>query len=187
MERARQASQGGYGTYGVAIGIPDPHGAELADWRKRLGDPNAGAIPPHVTLLPPTRLPRRSLPAVIDHLCGLAEEHRGFDIHLRGSGTFRPVSPVVFVPLVEGISDCERLERAVRSGPLARQTRFNYHPHVTVGHDLPDDVLDHAFETLTAFEARFRVDAFSLFEQGDDEVWRPLRDFPLGRSGRERS
>jgi 2'-5' RNA ligase len=175
---------GGRRTYGVAIGIPDPHGAELAGWRKRLGDPNAAAIPPHVTLLPPTRLPRGTLPAVVDHLCDMAEAHRPFDIHLRGAGTFRPVSPVVFVSLAEGISDCERLERAVRSGPLARPTRFNYHPHVTVGHDLPDDALDAAFEGLAAFDARFRVDAFTLFEQGDDEVWRPMRDFRLGRARR---
>jgi 2'-5' RNA ligase len=172
---------GGQRTYGVAIGIPDPHGAELADWRKRLGDPNAAAIPPHVTLLPPTRLPLGTLPAAADHLCDVAEAHRPFDIRLRGSGTFRPVSPVVFVSLAEGISDCERLERAVRSGPLARATRFNYHPHVTVGHDLPDDALDAAFDALATFEARFHVDAFTLFEQGLDDVWRPLRDFRLGR------
>jgi 2'-5' RNA ligase len=167
------------GTFGVAVGIPDPYGAELVDWRKRFGDPGADAIPPHVTLLPPTRLPRHLLPAVVEHLCELAAEAAPFEIHLRGSGTFRPVSPVVFVALVEGISACERLERAVRSGPLARETRFNYHPHVTVGHDLPDAALDEAFEALATYEARFRVDAFTLFEQGGDEVWRPLRDFPL--------
>jgi hypothetical protein len=41
-----------------------------------------------------------------------------FEVHLRGSATFRPVSPVVFVPLVRGISECERVEAQVRSGPL---------------------------------------------------------------------
>ena len=40
-------------------------------------------------------------------------------MHLRGTGTFRPVSPVVFVSLVEGISQCEQLADAVRRGPLA--------------------------------------------------------------------
>ena len=164
---------------GVAVGIPEPYGSQLVEWRRGLGDPNADAIPPHVTLLPPTRLPRERLPAVVAHLEAIAARHRAFDIHLRGSGTFRPVSPVVFVTLVEGISDCERLEKQIRGGPLARELRFNYHPHVTVGHDLPDDVLDLAFEKLASFEGRFRVDAFTLFEQGADEVWRPLRDFRL--------
>lgn len=167
------------GLFGVAIGIPDPYGAALLGWRRRLGDPMAHAIPPHVTLLPPTALPRDQLPVVERHLGAIAEREPAFDIHLRGSGTFRPVSPVVFVTLVEGISACEHIEKLVRSGPLERELRFNYHPHVTVGHDLPDPVLDRAFDELASFEARFRVDAFTLFEQGDDEVWRPLRDFPL--------
>ena len=168
-----------HGLFGVAIGIPDPHGTQLAEWRRSLGDPNADAIPPHVTLLPPTELRRDRMPEVVAHLDAIAARHRPFDIRLRGSGTFRPVSPVVFVSLAEGISDCERLEKQVRSGPLARPLRFNYHPHVTVGHDLSDDALDLAFEKLASFDGRFCVDAFTLFEQGRDEVWRPLRDFRL--------
>jgi 2'-5' RNA ligase len=170
--------------FGVAIGVPDPHGGELVGWRKRIGDPNAEAIPPHVTLLPPTRLPRGRLPEVERHLGAVAAVERPFDIHLRGAGTFRPVSPVVFVSLARGISRCERLERRVRSGPLTRRLRFPYHPHVTVGHDLPDAALDEAFEGLVDFEACFRVDAFTLFEQGDDTVWRPVRHFPFGSRAR---
>jgi 2'-5' RNA ligase len=167
--------------FGVAIGIPDPYGTRLTGWRRRLGDPNAHAIPPHVTLLPPTELPADSLPDVERHLADIAASESAFDIHLRGSGTFRPVSPVVFVTLVEGISSCERLEKLVRSGPLTRDLRFNYHPHVTVGHHLPEPALDRAFRELATFEARFRVDSFTLFEQGADEVWRPVRDFALRR------
>ena len=74
-------------------------------------------------------------------------------MHLRGSGTFRPVSPVVFVPLARGISECERLEAQVRSGPLARETAFPYHPHVTVAHDLDEAALDRAFDALAAYDA----------------------------------
>ena len=39
-------------------------------------------------------------------------------MRLRGTGTFRPVSPVVFVNVAEGISRCELLADAVRRGPL---------------------------------------------------------------------
>ena len=101
-------------------------------------------------------------------------------MHLRGSGTFRPISPVVFVPLVQGIGECERLEAAVRSGPLAREVKFPYHPHVTVAHDLAEDRLDRAFLDLASYDARFQVWGFSLFEKGKDAVWRPQRDFPFG-------
>jgi 2'-5' RNA ligase len=102
---------------------------------------------------------------------------------LRGSATFLPVSPVVFVPLVQGIAGCERLESKVRSGPLQRDIRFPYHPHVTVAHDLPADALDRAFAMLAAYEATFRVRGFTLFEQDADETWRPQRDFVFGAEG----
>ena len=105
---------------GVAVAIPEPWGAELEGWRASFGDPQASAIPAHITLLPPTRLSADVAP---------------FPVLLRGTGTFRPVSPVVFVALASGIAGCEALEERVRSGPLARDLEFPYHPHVTVAHD----------------------------------------------------
>lgn len=165
---------------GVAIGIPEPYTTELQGWRERLGDPNAADIPPHVTLLPPTALGTEDLAKVEEHLRLVAERHESFVMHLRGSGTFRPISPVVFVPLVQGIGECERLEAAVRSGPLAREVRFPYHPHVTVAHDVAGDLLDRAFDDVASYDARFRVWGFSLFEKGREGVWRPQRDFLFG-------
>src|SRR6478672_9495205 len=43
-------------TIGVAVGIPEPYATELREWRHKFGDPMASAIPPHVTLLPPTEV-----------------------------------------------------------------------------------------------------------------------------------
>lgn len=168
---------------GVAIGIPEPYGRELQGWRERLGDPNAKRIVPHVTLLPPTPVRSNALPAIEEHLRVIATEEQPFEIRLRGSATFLPVSPVVFVPLVQGISECERLEAKVRSGPLARELSFPYHPHVTVAHDLPEDMLGRAFDAIRGYEARFRVWGFTLFEQDVDGTWRPQRDFVFGAAG----
>ena len=169
--------------FGVAIGLPEPYTSQLQAWRERLGDPGASGIPPHITLLPPTALHDEQLADVEEHLRRVAEAEEPFVVHLRGSGTFRPVSPVVFVPLARGISDCERVEAQVRSGPLERRLSFPYHPHVTVAHDLPPAALDEAFEALASFEARFTVWGFTLFEQGPDQVWRPQRDYPFGGGG----
>jgi 2'-5' RNA ligase len=123
------------------------------------------------------------LPAIEEHLRAIAAEEVGFEIKLRGSATFLPVSPVVFVPLVQGISECEQLEAKVRSGPLDREVRFPYHPHVTVAHDLPPDALSRAFDALRGYDACFRVWGFSLFEQDTDGTWRPQRDFVFGGGG----
>ncbi len=169
--------------FGVAIGLPEPFTSELQQWRERLGDPNAAGIPPHVTLLPPTSLRDEDLEEVEEHLRVLAAEEQSFEMHLRGTGTFRPVSPVVFVSLARGIADCERLEAKVRSGPLSRSTSFPYHPHVTVAHDLDEPQLDEAFEALSSYDASFPVWGFTLFEQGPDRVWRPQRDFRFGAGG----
>lgn len=168
---------------GVAIGIPEPFGGELQGWRERLGDPNATRIVPHVTLLPPTRVAPESLPQIEEHLRVVATMVRQFRIRLRGSATFLPVSSVVFVPLVQGIAECEQLEKKVRSGPLSREIGYAYHPHVTVAHDLPDDALYRAWTALSAYDASFQVFGFTLFEQGPDLVWRPQRDFTFGGGG----
>ncbi len=165
---------------GVAITVPEPFATTLASWRERVGDPEGRRVPPHVTLLPPTLLRTDRLAAAERHLGTVAVEGEPFDLHLSGTGTFRPVSDVVFVVVAAGIAQCEQLELRVRSGPLSRQTRFPYHPHVTVAHDVPAYQLDAAYAGLTGFEARFPVDGFTMFEQGSDGVWLPRREFPLG-------
>ena len=166
----------------MAVAIPEPHGRDLQAHRESYGDPLAAAIPTHVTLLPPTGVHASDLPDVEEHLRKVAIAEQPFELHLRGTGTFRPVSPVVFVQLAQGIGDCERIEEQVRSGPLSRQLSFPYHPHVTVAHYLPESVLDRAFAELATYDARFPVWGFSLYEHGPDGVWRPQRDFPFGRS-----
>lgn len=168
-------------TIGVAIAIPEPYGAELQRVREGYGDPLAGSIPTHITLLPPTEVAEDDLDRIEKHLRTIAESEQPFEIHLRGTGTFHPVSPVVFVSVVLGISDCERVEARVRSGPLGRDLSFPYHPHVTVAHDLPSEVLRRAFDDMAGYDVRFQVWGFSLYEHGPDRVWRPQRDFPLGQ------
>ena len=163
---------------GIALQVPPPFGPQLQAARADFGDPVARHVPPHITLLGPTDV--ADLDPVVEHLTSVAASHSPFTIHLRGTGTFRPVSAVVFVQVAMGISECERLEQAVRAGPLDQVTRFNYHPHVTVAHDLPDEALDRAFDDLADYEASFDVGSMHLYTLGGDEVWRPVRDIPLG-------
>jgi 2'-5' RNA ligase len=166
-------------TLGVAISIPEPWAQELVDWRRRVGDPAAARVPPHVTLLPPTQVPTERMPAIEAHLDEVAAQFPAFELHLSGTGTFRPVSDVVFIVVAAGISQCERLEATVRSGPLARETRFPYHPHVTVAHDISAEGLDRAYEGLAGFDARFPVPAFTVFQQETSGVWVTRKDFAL--------
>jgi len=166
-------------TIGVAIPIPEPYGGELQRVRESYGDELARSIPTHITLLPPFALDRADVTLVEQHLREASTANHAFRIHLRGTGTFRPVSPVVFVTVVEGISACEQLAASVRRGPLAVDLRFPYHPHVTVAHDLDDETLDQAFEELADFECDFTADRFSLYVHDPETGWVPTRDFAL--------
>jgi 2'-5' RNA ligase len=168
-------------TIGVAVGIPEPWGSQLDGHRTAAGDPMASLIPAHLTLLGPTEVDATPAAAakIDEHLSTTAAEHRPFQVHLRGTGTFRPVTQVVFVAVASGIASCERLAADIRSGPLDRELRFPYHPHVTVAHDVPDASLDAVFEELAGFEARFPIDAFTLYEHGPTGRWQPQRRFLL--------
>jgi 2'-5' RNA ligase len=129
--------------------------------------------------MPPFEVDDAQLPELEKHLAEAAASRPPFRIHLRGTGTFRPVSPVVFVTVVRGISSCEQLAFAVRSGPLATDLAFPYHPHVTVAHDLEDPLLDRAFEELADFECQFDADHFLLYVHDAEVGWQPTRDFVL--------
>ncbi len=177
---AGPVGEGSSRTIGIAIPVPDPYGAELQLRRREFGDPLAEAIPTHITLLPPTVVAEVAMSSVEAHLRTAAERLTAFEVRLRGTGTFRPTSPVVFVRVEGGRGDCARLEAEVRRGPLDRSLSFDYHPHVTVAHELPEENLDRAMKELTGYAADFRVTSFSLYEHGADAVWRPRRQFPLG-------
>ena len=166
-------------TIGVAVAIPEPWATQLQDYRMSVGDTTATMIPTHITLVPPTDVDS-DVSGIAQHLEVAASQVSPFRVHLRGTGTFRPTSPVVFVGLVEGISQCEQLADVVRRGPLAVELTFPYHPHVTIAHHLPDDRLDQAFEELAGFDAEFEVSGFHLYVHDADLGWQPTRDFPLG-------
>lgn len=166
-------------TIGVALAIPEPWATELQDYRTSIGDTTASMIPTHITLVPPTDVDDDTLTQVEKHLEEVATEVSSFCVHLRGTGTFRPVSPVVFVTVAEGISHCEQLAAAVRRGPLDIDLAFPYHPHVTIAHHLDDKALDRAFEELASFESVFDADGFHLYVHDEEAGWQPTRDFPL--------
>ena len=167
-------------TIGVSLAVPEPWGPQLQAYRVGLGDTAAAGIPTHITLVPPAEVPEGSLAAIEEHLIAAAARQQPFRVRLRGTGTFRPVSPVVFVTVAEGISGCEVLAGAVRRGPLEVDLHFPYHPHVTIAHHLDDEALDRAFEELADFECRFGVDTFSLYVHDADAGWQVTDHYELG-------
>ncbi len=84
---------------------PDPHhaGATARGRQDRMGD-------------------------VEEHLAAIAGRSASYRIHLRGSGTFRPVSPVVFVNLVAGHLPDRAAGPRLPSGPARARSRLPLPP-----------------------------------------------------------
>lgn len=177
--RTQRGTPGAGVLVGVSIPIPEPYAARLTRARVEAGDPLAHAVPPHITLLPPTRVCDEDIARVEEHLAQVAAAHSPFIVELAGTGSFRPVSPVVFVQLQAGVAECRRLQQAVNDDVLAQQLRFPYHPHVTIAHELDEATLDRAARAMGEFDAVFPVVHFSLYFRGADGVWRDTADFAL--------
>jgi 2'-5' RNA ligase len=167
-------------TIGVAIAVPEPWGEQLRTYRADLGDTTAEGIPTHITLMPPFEVDEVDVPSIEEHLAGASAQSAGFRIHLRGTGTFRPVSPVVFVMVAEGISACEQLAFSVRRGPLETDLQFPYHPHVTIAHHQPESKLEQAFVEFEQFDAAFDVNEMWMYLHHAATGWQPTRAFALG-------
>ena len=133
-------------------------------------------MPAHVTVLAPIDVDVDAMPVVLRHLEEVASATRAFQMSLSGSGTFRPLSPVVFVVVEEGAQAFVRLEGRVRSGDMAVESRFPYHPHVTIAHDVSEARLDQALEELANFSATMPVTSMGLYEHLDGN-WTLLREF----------
>lgn len=152
----------------------------MQEYRLAIGDQAAEHIPTHITLLPPLEIAANRLDEVLSHLERSANRADPIGVQLRGTGTFRPVSPVVFVNVVAGISQMEVLAKQIRQGPLSVDTKFPYHPHVTVAQDVDESRLDQAFAELADFDARFVADQIWLYLHDDEVGWQPERSFALG-------
>ena len=167
QELLHRSTHGAHGTpgtmtFGVVIFVPEPGASELAAARLEVGDPLGSLIPPHITVLPPTTRPVHQIREIKRHLRRVGRRQRPFPIHLRGTASFRPISPVVFARLVEGAEGCAALEAQVRRGVLFRELTFDYHPHITLAFGLEDVVLDLVAERMAGYELRFLVREFHL-------------------------
>lgn len=165
-------------TIGVAIPVPEPYGSLLRNKRAEFGDPMAKMVPSHITLVPPTEV--TDLKGVCEALERVSATLPPFPMRLRGTATFRPISPVVFIAVSQGISYAEMLAKSVRTALGTDEPAFPFHPHVTVAHNLDDASLDRAYDELSDFECQFAVDGFALYQHDDVEGWVPQRTFELG-------
>lgn len=173
-----QGARPGSPQVGVILGFPGRVTEELRAWRESFGDHMAEAIPAHITLVTTTETD--DWDATERHVRDVASRTAPFRVSLRGTGSFRPVSPVVYVNVAEGFDECVRLHRRLQRGPLERTLPFPYHPHVTVAHDLPQEGLDLAQDALKSYSESFTVASMGLYEHDADGFWQLREELDFG-------
>jgi 2'-5' RNA ligase len=173
----RQARTDGM-SVGVILGFPPDIAEELRRWRASFGDPMAGVIPAHITLV--TTTPTRDWEATRCHVREIARRQEPFTVTIAGTGSFRPVSPVVFLKVEDGFGDCVKLHEQLQTGPLERELPFAYHPHVTIAHDVAPESLDEAETVLKDYRATFPVVSMGLYEHDINGIWQLREELDFG-------
>ena len=85
--------------------------------------------------------------------------------------------------LAEGASACADLAEEIRSGPIDHDTRFPYHPHVTLAQDVDDIALDLALDIGATVEASWIVPGFRLDRIDPSGIYSSMALFDFDASG----
>ena len=101
--------------------VPEPLATRVQQVRVECAEPNAQTIGPHVTVIPPTTVVEEDLPVLQQLLHTVGSATSAVTLHLRGAGTFRPLSALDKVLIVDRLDlarrDPDRVWRSV--GTLA--------------------------------------------------------------------
>ncbi|MDJ0312467.1 2'-5' RNA ligase family protein [Arthrobacter sp. H35-D1] len=148
---------------GVIISLPPELAAELSARRVSYSGPDAAVVPPHITLVSGRAC--RSWEDAAAHVRKVAAAAEPFMLSLRGTGTFEPLSPVIYLNVGAGAQACTTLHEQLVTGPLEHLPAFDFHPHLTIAHDLDEHVMSRAKNEMAGFQAEFEVRSVGLFDQ----------------------
>jgi len=169
------------GQFALVSYLPDPLASFLDRLRLEL-DPDCKPHA-HVTILPPR--PFRS--EISEAVARLTEEGKTFppfEITL-GDVEIFPVSNVIYLGLATGQRSIRSLHDLMDVGTLYHRCPFDFHPHITIGQDLPPDKVQEAARIARERWAEwtgprsFTVDALSFVQNVAPYVWLDVARVPL--------
>ncbi len=167
---------------GAALLLSGQAAAEVDGLRRACGDPALGRIQSHITLVPPVNVRQEDLPAALTRLRAAAAAARGpLELVLGPPSTFMPVNPVLYLEV--GGPDLDAVHRVrdrAFAFPLERHLTWPFVPHVTVADGLAPDRIEAALVALADFTLPVTMDRAHLLQEGEQRIWHPLADCPLG-------
>ena len=139
----------------------------------------------HVTILPPRSLQGTEAEALAT-LRSLCARALPFDVVLGDVDTFLPVTPTVYVRVLEGASSMHSLHGALDAGALEFKEEWLFTPHLTiVKMETPakaEAALALARSLWMSYEGtrRAHVTELTFVREEEDGTWRDLGHVPLG-------
>ncbi len=159
---------------GVVLEVPEPYGDDIMQWRIGLGDAYADRMPTHITML----LPPPMTPAEVDRLTTaldlLATQWAAFDVTLGSVGSFRPVSPVVYLKASAEQERLQLLQQELMEAHGPFEPAHPFVPHVTVAMGVGEGLLDAAADAMADYQCQWSATALSLFQRHRDGRWQRL-------------
>lgn len=164
-------------TLGVVIPVPEPQRSVLREWRRKFGGAATESIAPHITLVSGDYLGSWEQAAAQVHR--VAADSSQFNVTLASARSFQPASQVVYLPLAAGSERCWALHEALLGGPLRHESKFDYHPHLTIAQNVPEADLAAARTSLQEVELSFDVHSVQLFDT-QNGAWNFCEQIALG-------
>ncbi len=167
-----------------------PEGSEIAGLRRGLGDPSLGAIPSHITLVPPVNVRSAEVPDAMAVLRDAASKVDGpIGLTLGPPRTFMPDNPVVYLEVggeaaalkdLAALRDLAALHEAVFIPPLRRKLSWPWVPHVTILDGAEPEAVEAAVRVLGSYVTQVSFERVVILEMGSDRTWAPLADVLFG-------
>jgi 2'-5' RNA ligase len=169
-------------SFSLVAYVPQPLAAFIERLRQEI-QPGCKARS-HLTFLPPRPLeiPLEQIRSQVE--AGLRNQ-LAFRAELCEVRVF-PVSEAVHLSLGAGATEAKRIHEALHRGDLCCKELFEYHPHVTLAHDLDPanvaavaDLAKRRWQEYSGVRD-FLVDHVTLVQNTLENVWTNLGEFALG-------
>lgn len=167
--------------YALVTYVPGPLGAFLDRLRKELVSTCVARS--HVTVLPPR-------PLVIDADAAKREleheliESQPFSIEIADIQCFERTK-VIYLSVGEGRQELTDLHNHLNHNGLWYKEQYDYHPHITLAQEFPEDELEAKLEIARrrwaqfTGERRFEVDHLTFVQNTKAKIWQDLAQIPL--------
>ena len=171
--------------YAIALMLPDEVERELERLRGEFASHVAYVPFAHITVMYPFSTEDRSL--VADRLVSIAAHTKPFPIVLDGIWYFENPERVAYlmVKKADAIRALRKDIKVALAGAVKERDEgeLEFHPHVTIGASIPEDLFPIVKQRLSNCHPYFEVGihAFSLFSNETGGVWTVERIFTLDR------